>query len=125
MRTMTASSSRLIPLALALAVLTVTIGAQTRDRSKTPEKFKWNLTEIYPTDAAWRTAKDTLSRDLPKLRQFQGKLTSSAGTNRMRNTPSSHTAPPANQVQFCEPLPHGHAPDSRQPSVPSAARTKR
>jgi oligoendopeptidase F len=80
MRTMTASSSRLIPLALALAVLTVTIGAQTRDRSKTPEKFKWNLTEIYPTDAAWRTAKDTLSRDLPKLRQFQGKLTSSAGT---------------------------------------------
>jgi len=77
---MTASSSRLIPLALALAVLTVTIGAQTRDRSKTPEKFKWNLTEIYPTDAAWRTAKDTLSRDLPKLRQFQGKLTSSAGT---------------------------------------------
>jgi oligoendopeptidase F len=80
MRTMTASSSRSISLALALAVLTVTIGAQTRDRSKTPEKFKWNLTEIYPTDAAWRTAKDTLTKDLPKLRQFQGKLTSSAGT---------------------------------------------
>jgi oligoendopeptidase F len=80
MRTMTASSSRSISLALALAVLTVTIGAQTRDRSKTPEKFKWNLTEIYPTDAAWRTAKDALTKDLPKLSQFQGKLTSSAGT---------------------------------------------
>jgi oligoendopeptidase F len=80
MRTMTATSSRSISLALALAVLTVTIGAQTRDRSKTPEKFKWNLTEIYPTDAAWRTAKDTLTKDLPKLRQFQGKLASSPGT---------------------------------------------
>jgi oligoendopeptidase F len=80
MRTMTASSKRPIALVFALAALTITIGAQTRDRSKTPDKFKWNLAEIYPTDAAWRTAKDTLTKDLPKLRQFQGKLTSSAGT---------------------------------------------
>ena len=63
---------------LALIALTVTAGAQSRDRSQTPDKYKWNLAEVYPGDAAWRAAKDTLAADLPKLRQFQGKLTSSA-----------------------------------------------
>jgi oligoendopeptidase F len=80
MRTMTASSSRPIALAAALIALTITIGAQSRDRSQTPDKFKWNLAEIYPTDAAWRTAKDGLAADLPKLREFQGRLASSTGT---------------------------------------------
>jgi len=64
-------------LAVALVALTVTAGAQTRDRSQTPDKYKWNLAEIYPSDAAWRSAKDKLAADLPKLRQFQGKLTAS------------------------------------------------
>jgi oligoendopeptidase F len=66
-------------LGLALITLTVTAGAQTRDRSQTPDKYKWNLAEIYPSDAAWRTAKETLAANLPKLRQFQGRLTASAG----------------------------------------------
>ena len=77
---MTASTSRSIALGAALIATTISIGAQSRDRSQTPDKFKWNLAEIYPTDAAWKTAKDGLAADLPKLRQFQGKLTSSAGT---------------------------------------------
>jgi len=80
MSTMTASTSRSIALGAALIATTISIGAQSRDRSQTPDKFKWNLAEIYPTDAAWKTAKDGLAADLPKLRQFQGKLTSSAGT---------------------------------------------
>src|SRR4051812_36724759 len=63
-----------------LATLTLTAGAQSRDRSQTPDKFKWNLAEIYPTDAAWRAAKTKLAADLPQLRQFQGKLAASAGT---------------------------------------------
>src|SRR3954452_15434538 len=63
-----------------LAALTLTAGAQSRDRSQTPDKFKWNLAELYPTDAAWRAAKTKLAGDLPQLRQFQGKLASSAAT---------------------------------------------
>jgi oligoendopeptidase F len=63
---------------LALIALTVTAAAQTRDRSQTPDRFKWNLSEIYPSDAAWRAAKEKLAAELPKLRQFQGRLTSSA-----------------------------------------------
>src|SRR3954447_15599699 len=80
MRRMNPFSSRTLVLFVVVAALTITAGAQSRDRSQTPDKFKWNLAEIYPTDAAWRTAKDTLTADLPKLRQFQGKLGSSAGT---------------------------------------------
>jgi len=79
MRTMHVSPRRPIALALVLGALTIAAGAQSRDRSQTPDKFKWNLAEIYPTDAAWRATKDTLSADLPKLRRFQGRLTSSGG----------------------------------------------
>jgi oligoendopeptidase F len=71
---------RKMTIALALIALTVTAGAQSRDRSQTPDKFKWNLAEIYPSDAAWRAAKDKLSADLPRLRQFQGKLAASAAS---------------------------------------------
>ncbi len=67
-------------LIFALTACTLTAGAQSRDRSQTPDTFKWNLAEIYPTDAAWRTAKARLTADLPQLRQFQGTLASSGAT---------------------------------------------
>src|SRR5436305_5110587 len=69
-----------ILLVLALTTLAVTAGAQSRDRSQTPDKFKWNLAEIYSSDTAWRDAKNKLADALPQLRQYQGKLTSSAAT---------------------------------------------
>ena len=63
-----------------LVMLTVVAGAQERDRSKIPDTLKWNLSDLYPSDAAWRTAKDKIAADISSLRQFRGKLTSSAGT---------------------------------------------
>ena len=63
-----------------VAVLAAAATAQERDRAKIPDKYKWNLADIYPTEAAWRAAKDKLAADLPQLRQFQGKLASSAAT---------------------------------------------
>ncbi len=80
MRTTPAASNRSIALVCVLTALTITAAAQSRDRSQTPDKYKWNLAEIYPSDAAWRTAKDKLSTDLQTLRQFQGKLGSSGAT---------------------------------------------
>jgi oligoendopeptidase F len=52
--------------------------AQERDRSKIPDEYKWDLTAIYPSDQAWRAAKEKLAAELPKLRGFQGTLASSA-----------------------------------------------
>src|SRR5216684_5726374 len=74
------SESHLFVTAATLAVLTFSAVAQERDRSKIPDRYKWNLADIYPTDAAWRAAKDTLAAELPQLRQYQGTLTSSAST---------------------------------------------
>src|SRR5580765_8717939 len=61
-----------------LAALTLQGLAQERDRAKIPEKYTWNLADIYPTDVAWRAAKEKLQRDLPELGSFKGKLATSA-----------------------------------------------
>ena len=53
------------------------IAAQERDRTKIPERYKWDLTRIYPTDDAWREAKEKLAASLPRMREFKGTLASS------------------------------------------------
>lgn len=65
-----------VALSLALAV----VEGQERDRSQVPTQYKWDLTPLYPTDDAWRQAKDRLAAELPKLGQFRGKLASSSTT---------------------------------------------
>src|SRR6185369_4417783 len=69
---------RLFGTALALAALSITASAQERDRAKIPEKFKWDLADIYRNEAAWRAAKDKLAADIPALGSYKGKLTASA-----------------------------------------------
>src|SRR4030095_4872032 len=73
----------LVPLLLLLAAfpaLTMSGLAEERDRSQVPDKYKWNLADLYPTDAEWRAAKDKASAELPKLGAFKGKLASSPDT---------------------------------------------
>jgi oligoendopeptidase F len=60
-----------------LLVVTCAVAAQERDRAKIPDKYKWNLADIYPSDAAWRVAKDRLAAEIPKMTRYQGKLVSS------------------------------------------------
>jgi oligoendopeptidase F len=62
---------------LVVVALTVATSAQDRDRSKIPDKYKWNLADIYPDVATWRAAKDKLAAELPKIRSYQGTLGSS------------------------------------------------
>jgi oligoendopeptidase F len=59
------------------ASFTLMTFAQERDRSKIPDQYKWDLTAIYPSDQAWRTAKDQFVAELPKVRELQGSLASS------------------------------------------------
>jgi oligoendopeptidase F len=61
-----------------LATSTLILQAQEHDRSKIPNEYKWDLTAIYPSDQAWRAAKEKLTAELPKLHAFQGTLSSSA-----------------------------------------------
>ena len=80
MRTLKTSTIRPLCVALVLTALTIAAGAQSRDRSQTPDKYKWNLTDLYPSDAAWRAAKDKLAADAQKLRPYHGQLGKSAAT---------------------------------------------
>jgi oligoendopeptidase F len=56
------------------------VSAQERDRSKIPDALKWNLADIYASDAAWRGAKEAFAAELPTLGRFKGRLTSTAGS---------------------------------------------
>jgi oligoendopeptidase F len=65
---------------LTLALLALAGAAQQRDRAQIPDRYKWDLTHLYPTDAAWRAAKDKLQAGIPELGRFKGTLATSAGT---------------------------------------------
>ena len=43
---------------------TVLMTAQERERSSVDPKYTWNLADIYPTDAAWRAAKEQIAADI-------------------------------------------------------------
>ena len=66
--------------ALILIGATLSVTAQERDRATVPDQFKWNLADLYPTDAAWRAAKEKASAEVAQLKPYQGKLGSSAAT---------------------------------------------
>ena len=64
-------------LGLSLAATSAGI-SQERDRSKIPDRYKWDLTTIYPTDDAWRKAKEQLVAEIPEIESFKGTLGKSA-----------------------------------------------
>src|SRR5258708_9122928 len=66
--------------AAAVAALTITAGAQERDRAKAPDRYKWNLADLYTSEAAWRAAKEKLAAEISQIKSFEGKLASSAST---------------------------------------------
>jgi oligoendopeptidase F len=67
-------------IAVALAVLTLTVGAQERDRAKVANQYTWNLADLYSSDAAWRADKEAAQAALADLRQYKSRLASSAST---------------------------------------------
>jgi len=50
-----------------------------RSRQAIEDRFKWNLAEIYPNEAAWRAEKTRLAGEVGRIRDFEGKLGTSAG----------------------------------------------
>ena len=52
--------------------------AQTRSRETIPDKYKADLTHLYPTLDAWRAAKASVEAAIPKLGEFKGRLASAS-----------------------------------------------
>jgi oligoendopeptidase F len=51
-----------------------------RERAQIPEKYKWDLSEIYKDDNAWSEAKKKLVSDMPGISDFKGRLSESPET---------------------------------------------
>jgi oligoendopeptidase F len=54
--------------------------AQSPERKDVPDKYKWNLSDIYPTTAAWHADVDMLKAEVEKLAGFKGTLSSSSAS---------------------------------------------
>jgi oligoendopeptidase F len=61
-----------------LAGVCVTGSAQERTRASIPSQYTWNLTDLYASDAAWKTAKEALAAELDAAAKFKGTLGQSA-----------------------------------------------
>ena len=48
-----------------------------RDRTKIPDNYKWNLTDIYTSEDMWREAKQELLSEFPAIEAYRGKVTQS------------------------------------------------
>ena len=64
--------------ALSVVGLSVAAGSgslnQERDRSKIPDKHKWNLADMYPSVDAWKAEKERVVKEIPKIEQYKGRL---------------------------------------------------
>jgi len=66
--------------AVAVVGMTVLMTGQDRDRAKVADTLKWNLSEVFQTQDAWRAQKDAITAEIAHLRTFQGRLGSSSAT---------------------------------------------
>ena len=74
--------SNFLPAKVLFMIMLTTIAATSsfgqKSRNDIPDKYKWNLTDIYKTDADWRTTKDNLTLRLADVPKYKGTLTRSA-----------------------------------------------
>jgi len=66
-------------LKVAVAVIVVALAstagfAQSKERADIPESAKWRLTDLYPSDEAWRAAKEKLVARIPEVKKYKGTL---------------------------------------------------
>ena len=49
-----------------------------QERANIPDKYKWNLADIYQSDESWRAAKDQIAARLDEVVKYRGTLTQNA-----------------------------------------------
>ena len=68
---------RMKALALLLLLPALASSAQTRERDTVPDQYKWNLADIYPTDEAWKAAKEQFVARMERVGALKGTLAQS------------------------------------------------
>jgi len=62
---------------ITLTLITLNMNGQ-KTREEIADKYKWNLSDIYKSDADWKKAKDALAAKSVELEKYKGILTRSA-----------------------------------------------
>ncbi|MDH5826706.1 oligoendopeptidase F [Sphingobacterium faecium] len=52
--------------------------SQMKVREELPEKYKWDLSQLYATDESWKEEKERVQQKMQKAASYKGKLTQSA-----------------------------------------------
>jgi len=73
-------------------------GISQKTRNQIPEKYKWNLTDIYKSDEDWTKAKETFAIKAAELGKFKGTLTRSAADLKKYLLLSSETGKEASRL---------------------------
>ena len=70
----------IILIAVVVSITNQPIFAQAtgKERSDVPEKYTWNLNDLFPTLEDWQKSKDAVAARFDKLESFKGKLGNSA-----------------------------------------------
>ncbi len=53
-----------------------------RDRTRIPERYTWDLSDVYRDDGSWKDAKERIIGELPLISPYRGRLCESARTLR-------------------------------------------
>ena len=72
------SKTIIVVLAILVVFSQTQVFSQSRLRSEIPTQYKWNLQDLYPSDQAWKDAKDKVASQFDEVEQFKGKLADSA-----------------------------------------------
>lgn len=62
----------------ALLALLIAAPAAAKERAEIPDAYKWNLADLYPSEAAWEQARAAIAASLPGLTAHRGHLGDSA-----------------------------------------------
>ncbi len=73
---------KLARLAAALLCLSAAVPAGARERSEIPDRLRWNLADLFRSDAEWSAARDDLARRIRGLGAERGRLGESAASLR-------------------------------------------
>jgi len=67
-----------VPLVLSTSGDVFAQSEELKERSQIPDKYKWNLTDMYATDEAWQADVAAIDSMIPSLKGFEGKISQSA-----------------------------------------------
>jgi oligoendopeptidase F len=71
---------KLITILFLLTAFCTVSYSQILERKDVPEKYKWNLKDLYASTQDWMNAKDNISKMLTEVEEYNGKLGTNADT---------------------------------------------